>query len=121
MLSPVGPLARIACVLLLAALARPARAQEPAGADLPGLIARAEPAVACLLVSRSPWYREFGLSPAEARPGRLGGVSSTDLLRAAQRLGLGPDEEERRRKLDARLDLANPLHHPEAFGTGLVV
>lgn len=125
-------MARTACWLLVALLAgagslRAQNPAEPAGAlprDVSALIARAEPAVACILVSRSPWYRKFGLVPQPEHPGVLGGYGPNERARAASH-AIPPqdlhDASETKKALSARLDLADPNYHPEAFGTGLVV
>lgn len=124
---------RIVVWILLALLAVPAaaRAQAPAEAippalpDLSAWIARAEPAVACVLVSRSPLYKKYGLLPRPDRPGVLGGFGRQDRARALAAAGLpfgqpGRDPPEVK-ALNARLDLANLNHTPEAFGSGLVI
>ena len=90
-------------------LAMPALALgQPAGLDVPGLVARAEPSVACLLVSRSPLYRRYGMITGLEGPGVLGDVSAPHGLLSAAEL--------------RQLNLDDPHHIPEAFGTpGLII
>ncbi len=76
-------------------------------------IARAEPAIACILVSRSDKYRAHTPALPHA-PGRLGGFN----LRAA-RGGL-PDTDPEYQAL-GRLDLSDPNNVPESYGSGVVL
>lgn len=82
-------------------------------------IERAEPSIACILVSRSEEYRQLlGDAPPPDRPGELGGFDPRLLPPPLNpRNPRGSDRSER----DLRLDLANPNHVPEAFGSGVVV
>jgi serine protease Do len=73
-------------------------------------IARAEPGVACVLVSRSERYAALGQGPSNEFPGRLGGF----------RPHFDRSEDERFRA-DRALDLSNPETVPESFGSGLVI
>lgn len=70
-----------------------------------------EPSVACILVSRSERYRDFG-SPISSQPGKLG---TFDI----RNQGFNLDQQ--RRDLLRRLDLSNPDPLPESYGSGLVV
>jgi serine protease Do len=110
---------------LLALLAAPAL---PADKPLPnetvaaiedavtGLVERAGPSVVCILVSRSDAYKQFGAAPADDEPGRLGGFDGERLRKEAH------DRNDRTREaLVKRLDLANPEHVPESFGSGVVI
>jgi serine protease Do len=81
-------------------------------------IREAGPAVACILVSRSDAYQRYGQGPSPDNPGQLGGLDADALARQLASLALSPAERDRLRR---RLDLADPAHVPEAFGSGVVV
>jgi serine protease Do len=98
-----------------------ARAGEPAVEQALALqktiqkvIGRAEPAIACILVSRSDLYHKLAKRPSAdaSAPGKLGAFSPSILF------NLDKDEQKR---LRAQLDLADPRHVPEAFGSGVVM
>lgn len=72
-------------------------------------IAQAEPAIACILVSRSDEYRRLGQPPGPEGSGRLGSFD-------ANFLDSKSGKEER-----AKLDLADLKHVPESFGSGVVI
>jgi S1-C subfamily serine protease len=80
-------------------------------------IAQAEPSVACILVSRSPRYKEFGAAPSADKPGQLGefyfDYSKLDLLNEVER--------KLRKKEGLRLDLSSGSSSPESFGSGVVI
>ncbi|HTU88724.1 MAG TPA: trypsin-like peptidase domain-containing protein [Gemmataceae bacterium] len=75
-------------------------------------IERAEPSIACILVSRSDKYR--GRLAKPQAPGRLG---SFDLQQALRNVGRDSAEELTLR----RLDLSNPDNVPESYGSGIVL
>jgi serine protease Do len=81
-------------------------------------ITRAEPSIACILVSRSDAYQRFGLGPSADHPGRLGGYDADALERGAAARNVSEAE---RQELARRLNLADPDHQPEAFGSGVVI
>lgn len=94
-----------------------ARAEVPAGAlDLQRaihqVIEKAEPSVACVLVSRSARYAEMGEGPTAAVPGKLGGFNPVRHLNFMN----GP-----KLALIKRLDLADPDAVPDTFGSGIVI
>jgi serine protease Do len=75
------------------------------------LIEKAEPSVACVLVSRSDGYAKYRAGPSVDTPGKLGpfsydtrGVSDPNVLKELQ-----------------ALDLSHPNHQPEAYGSGVVL
>ncbi len=74
-----------------------------------------EPCVACILVSRSDAYERYGQGPSAAEPGKLGAFSPLHLELPPS---LSQDEREAVRK---KLDLSDPGHVPEAFGSGVVI
>ena len=67
-----------------------------------------EPSVACILVSRSEKYREFG-APISANPGKLGGFDPR------------PYGDPSKSETIRRLDLARPEPIPESYGSGVVI
>ncbi len=81
-----------------------------------GLVDRASPSVVCILVSRSDAYKQFGAAPSEDEPGQLGGFDGDGLRKKAQERN-----DRTRKELIDRLDLANPAHVPESFGSGVVI
>jgi S1-C subfamily serine protease len=78
-------------------------------------VAEVEPSVACILVSRSDAYQRLGLAPEKSRPGRRGDVEPEFLD------SVHPPSGEDRATLRARLDLADPRHVPQSFGSGVVL
>jgi serine protease Do len=102
----------ILCLVPAVALGQPQPAAGPvAPLDVPTLVAKADPAVACILVSRSPLYRKLNLISGPDRPGVLGDVRLPALLPGADN-GI---------ELRRQLSLDDPRHVPEAFGTGLII
>jgi serine protease Do len=81
-------------------------------------IAEAEPSIACILVSRSDAYQRFSQGPSHEYPGKLGGFDLQLFERHPLISGLG---EKERTRLRRRLDLADPRHVPESFGSGVVL
>jgi serine protease Do len=83
-------------------------------------IQEAEPAIACIVVSRSEDYLKLGETPPPDGSGKLGGFNSA---RATQKFAdimkRNPDDREKG-QLD-RLDLANPSQVPDSYGSGVVV
>lgn len=79
-------------------------------------IKRAEPAVVCILVSRSDAYKQVGaMAPADS-PGRLGGFDGPRLRKEAK-----DRHDLTREALVNRLDLAAADHVPESYGSGIVI
>jgi S1-C subfamily serine protease len=78
------------------------------------VITQVEPSVACILVSRSDAYHSLGLSPEKDAPGRLGDL---DIELLKNKPGIQKDFKLWLRKLD----LADPGHVPQAFGSGVVI
>jgi serine protease Do len=72
-------------------------------------IERAEPSIACILVSRSEGYRKYGAAPSDT-PGQLGRFDPP-------RLSL----DDPRRQEILNLDLSNPDTIPESYGSGVVL
>jgi S1-C subfamily serine protease len=79
-------------------------------------IAKASPSVVCILVSRSEDYKQFGALPLADSPGRLGVFDGKKLREEAQK-----SLNRTREALVDRLDLANPNHIPESFGSGIII
>jgi serine protease Do len=74
------------------------------------VIKETDPSVACVLVSRSERYREFGTATS-TQPGRLGGFTTP----------AADNSDPARRELLRRLDLASPDTVPESYGSGVVI
>jgi serine protease Do len=98
------------------------RAQE----EIPGLkeaealqkamqsaIRKAEPSIACILVSRSDRYRQLGMTPPDNDSGKLGGFNHT--------LATSPNLDDAENQRLNALDLGNAAAVPEAFGSGIVI
>src|SRR4051794_28492402 len=81
-------------------------------------IDRAEPAIACILVSRSDAYQRFSQGPGPDFSGKLGPFDPQALERHPLVSGLG---EKERTQLRRKLDLADPNHQPESYGSGVVL
>jgi len=75
------------------------------------LIDAAEPSIACVLVSKSDHYADFGQGPSAARDGRLGEFRPLLLTRG----------NPARRELVKRLDLSLPETVPDKYGSGVVI
>src|SRR5262249_8500821 len=80
------------------------------------VIERAEPSIACILVSRSEEYakEEFQAAPPDPANGKLGRFDSKPLLDK-----FGPDDVRRRQIL--KYDLSYPSTVPESHGSGVVL
>jgi S1-C subfamily serine protease len=76
-------------------------------------IERAEPSIACILVSRSEKYRPFDTVRPDV-PGQLGGFELGQVRRRFQ-------ENDPEYRVIASLDLSNPDNVPESFGSGVVI
>ncbi|MBI3407397.1 MAG: trypsin-like peptidase domain-containing protein [Planctomycetes bacterium] len=110
------------CVLLASIVARPGslRAQEKDLLDkaialqkvTQKVIAVTEPSIACILVSRSDEYRRLGYVYEPEESGRLGAFEL--------KWPTGLDDKEKK-KIRTRLDLSDPNHVPQAFGSGVVI
>ncbi len=113
------PKLRVSPILCLFLLSPPtaARAEIPAGAlDLQraihDVIDKAEPSVACILVSRSGKYADLGEGPSSAIPGKLGAFTPGRHERFADGVQIA---------LVKRLNLADPEAVPESYGSGVVI
>jgi serine protease Do len=76
-----------------------------------------EPAVVCILVSRSPRFADFRQGPSEDTPGLLGAF---DYKKVPYRNSLR-DDKGPRRELAERVALDYPDNIPESYGSGVVV
>jgi serine protease Do len=81
------------------------------------IIERSEPAVACVLVSRSNDYGQFDAAPPDAAAGKLGRFD------CRHHIDRQPFQQGNKARSDlARsLDLSRLDHAPEAFGSGVVI
>jgi S1-C subfamily serine protease len=84
----------------------------------------AEPAVTCILVSRSDVYKKlFQDEPPADSPGKLGAFDPSRFpleqpsLTRRGRFGIGPTPDDGAKKYD----LADPGYVPEAYGSGVVI
>lgn len=104
--------------LLGVALCRGVEAQAPAALELQqameAAIARAEGSVVCVLISRSGAYKAYGLMPSDPESGRLGSFDPLPLERRVR-------SKEERDRLRRQLDLGDPGHVPESFGSGVIL
>jgi S1-C subfamily serine protease len=114
-------IARALPLLFLVAPASVGGQDRPRLADVRALqeavqqvIDRAEPSIACILVSRSDGYRKHGAAPSST-PGQLGRFDARLPL-----LGI-PEHDTRRRQEVLSLDLSNPDTVPESYGSGVVI
>src|SRR3954462_3179402 len=107
-------LARTFSLLFLLGLPVPAPAGDrTAPASVPALqeaiqqaIERAEPSIACVLVSRSDAYARWGAAPSAEAPGKLGAFDSRPILRQSR-------EDDEKRRLVRDFDLSLPDTVPE--------
>jgi serine protease Do len=83
-------------------------------------IDKAEPSIACILVSRSDEYRRFDSTPPDEAAGRLGGFDGAAQLRQYFKEDMSEAARETRR-LVKELDLSSPEVVPESYGSGVVV
>ena len=74
-------------------------------------IRETEPAIACILVSRSTLYQELGQGPDRLQLGKLGAFNP-------QVLHVSEEKRQHYRKL---LDFTDPGYLPRAYGSGVVV
>ncbi|MBI3823899.1 MAG: trypsin-like peptidase domain-containing protein [Planctomycetes bacterium] len=82
------------------------------------LIEQNEASIACVLVSRSELYQEFGQGPDKDRPGKLGSFDVAAFRAHARFFGLTEAKQKQYPKL---LDFNNPAYLPRAFGSGVVI
>jgi serine protease Do len=86
-------------------------------ASIKQVVEKAEPSIACILVSRSEAYREFNaLERTDKERSKLGDFN----VQKERGFHQGPDVE-RRRELLKRLDLSALEAVPDSYGTGVVV
>ncbi len=113
--------------LLFLVGAIPVRAEErPRQADVRALqeavqqaIDRAEPSIACILVSRSEGYRKWGAAPSDT-PGQLGRFNAQAARRRIPDADRLPEQDPRLQEI-RNLDLSNPDTVPESYGSGVVI
>jgi S1-C subfamily serine protease len=82
-------------------------------------IQRAEPSIACILVSRSQKYREYERSRNydDARPEEAGKLGRFDVQGALR----GRPRTDPEHQAIVNLDLSDPDNAPESFGSGVVI
>jgi serine protease Do len=101
---------------------------QPRSADVLALqeliqktIERAEPSIACILVSRSDEYKRFNAAPPDEDSGKLGRFDGSPYTRPFGFNGGDKEAEARRRLIKTTLDLSDPDVVPESFGSGVVI
>jgi serine protease Do len=116
---------KIALIMLLGGAAR-ATAQDDADLRQAKALERTmeknieqnESAIACILVSRSELYAEFGQGPDKDRPGKLGAFDIEMLKINGRFLRETAEKQLHWPKL---LDFTHPAFVPKAFGSGVVI
>ena len=100
----------------------------PRSADLLALqnriqktIERAEPSIACILVSRSDEYKRFNAAPPDEDSGKLGRFDGSPYARPFGFNNGDKEAEAKRRLIKTTLDLSDPDVVPESFGSGVVI
>src|SRR5438876_1188059 len=84
-------------------------------------IQQAEPAVACIIVSRSDAYLKFFQDqPPADRPGQLGAFDPPVAIRRSRPFPRG-DDSQREDAIRKKCDLADPDNVPEDYGSGVVI
>jgi S1-C subfamily serine protease len=80
-------------------------------------IQKAEPSIACVIVSRSDVYRAFEQQPPSDNPGQLGPFDPgrVRIMRGVHPLTYADEQTIK------KYDLANPDNVPEAYGSGVVL
>ncbi len=114
-----GFAALVSVVAMLTAAS--ARAQPP---SVEAIVAKAEPGVACIVVSRSEWYRKLDLVDGSEPPGKLGGFDINRVDERKMGLQLGDTKFQVAQvhlAYSIKLDLAHVRNIPESFGSGIVV
>jgi serine protease Do len=117
---------KFAMVLMLLCFAGAVRAQDDADLrqakalerTIAKIIQQNEAAIACILVSRSETYQEFGQGPDKDRPGKLGSFDLQALKLYPRFRELTAEQQKQWPKL---LDFADPAYVPRAFGSGVVI
>jgi serine protease Do len=94
---------------------RPAPAALALQEAIQQAIERAEPSIACVLVSRSDAYARWGQAPSAEAPGKLG---TFDALRFLPQI---PKDDEKRQRFIRDHDLGLPDTVPESYGSGVVI
>lgn len=87
-------------------------------ATMAKVIQQNESAIACILVSRSEAYSEFGQGPSKDQAGKLGAFDVKALETNPRFFKLTGAEQKQWRK---QLDFTDPAYVPRAFGSGVVV
>lgn len=115
-------------ILLFASCTNSLRAQPNGDSDLAKALAlekvmqkiirQNEVSIACILVSRSEAYHEFGQGPDKDKPGKLGAFDRLALENHPRYTKLSLDE---RKHWNKQLDFVDPAYIPRAFGSGVVV
>ncbi len=116
----------IVALFLLASVAGAARAQDDADKrqalalqnTMAKVIQQNESAIACILVSRSEAYQEFGQGPSKDQAGKLGSFDVKSLDASARFRKLSGAEQKQWR---TQLDFTDAAYQPRSFGSGVVI
>ena len=116
----------IVLILLLFGVAGQGRAQDDAELlqaralqkTMAKIIQQNESGIACILVSRSERYHEFGQGPSKDQPGKLG-IFDPHALRA--NLAFRTLSAEKQLHWQKQLDFTDPAYVPRSFGSGVVI
>jgi serine protease Do len=117
---------RVLPLLVLTLLSTPTRGQEASFREaqlidqaMAETARKAEPAIASIFVSRSEDYRRLlNDSPPEDQPGSLGGF---DRDKTRKTLSESIKDTPRLSRELTKLDLSDPEHVPESYGSGVVI
>lgn len=89
------------------------------------VVAKADPSIACVIVSRSDWYRKNGYGKLDAEAvGQLGSFNANFITEIHAGARATDSLRERSEKLESfrlKYNLADSRHIPETFGSGIVV
>jgi serine protease Do len=83
------------------------------------IIQQNEAAIACILVSRSELYQEFGQGPDKDTPGRLGTFDPKGFEESPR--FVRESSKEKKLHWQKLLDFTHPGYVPRAFGSGVVI
>ncbi len=121
-LSAMGPLLALLCLPAAGRCDDPPLPDEVQALQdrVQKTIDKAEPSIACILVSRSDDYRRFESTPSDESSGRLGRFDGPAILRQYFPDDMTEPAREARR-LVKELDLSSPDVVPESYGSGVVV
>jgi S1-C subfamily serine protease len=104
----------LACVAAAPAQDDPLKQALALEESIQKVIAKAEPSIACILVSRSDGYKRFDPMFGRREPGQLGGFQPPHNAGGFHR-------DMQLEELARRLDLTDPKAVPDSYGSGVVI